>query len=107
MKNWIYRCNVSSKPANGLKGGDDLKSVGNFVPEGHARIAQHLSVGGARALNRVPNGTADMLARRTGKVSRSFGTYDTLNAIPNAEALGYSQTSLRDEIPMLTATGVS
>jgi len=39
-----------------------------------------------------PEGTTEM----TGTLSRPFGTSSSVGASPNAEALGYSQTSLRD-----------
>ena len=64
-----------------------------IVPEGHAIIAQRFSVGNCSQTSRVPKGRPMDVS-----VSRPFGTRPAFHVNPNAEALGYFQASLRDDI---------
>jgi hypothetical protein len=57
------------------------------------RIAQRFSVGAGCSRRPSPEGTAE----RKHVFSRPFGTWFLLTAKPNAEALGYSRMSLRDQ----------
>ena len=73
------------------------------VPEGHPRIAQRFSVGSTHRTGISPGGTAEHAgyfgrpSRRVVAPSQRVGTCSLNGAAPNAEALGYSRPSLRDE----------
>jgi len=71
----------------------------DFVPEGHARIAQRFNVGNQPRGTISPEGTAD----RCGRFSRPSGTCAPRTGTPNVETLGYCQTSLRDGDDILAA----
>ena len=74
------------------------------VPEGHPRIAQRFSVGSTHGNKISPEGTAE----NAGHFGRPFGTCSLIGAAPNAEALGYFQSSLRDEdLQILVALGAT
>jgi hypothetical protein len=70
-----------------------------FVSEGHTIIAQPFSVGfyGRRAMR--PEGTPE----NSRAFGRPFGTLGQSTILPNAEALGYCHTSLRDVLQILVA----
>src|SRR6185436_15353441 len=62
------------------------------VPEGQPRIAQRFNVGSPRQTRISPGGRSES----SGHFGRPFGTCSLIAAPPNAEALGYFQSSLRD-----------
>ncbi len=64
-----------------------------LVPEGHPTIAQRFSVGSAHRKRISPEGTAEPCRAFRPSLRDLFADC----AQPNAEALGYSQSSLRDE----------
>ncbi|HEV2394209.1 MAG TPA: PSD1 and planctomycete cytochrome C domain-containing protein [Verrucomicrobiae bacterium] len=75
------------------------------VPEGHPTIAQRFGVGERTLQPFSPEGTAEPAHLRP-LFSRPFGTHAP-TPIPNAEASGYSQSSLRDENKILVASAAA
>jgi len=73
-----------------------------IVPEGRMTIAQCFSIGLEPRKWSRPEGTAEDAAG----FGRPFGTCSPRTAGPNAEALGYSHASLRDEHEILAALGL-
>jgi len=69
--------------------------ISGFIPEGCLKIAQRFNVGFSVGKAMSPEGTADSAAPVY--FSRPFGTRVFPVALPNAEALGYSQMSLWDK----------
>src|SRR5579859_4245677 len=74
-----------------------------FVPKGHMRIAQRFSVGNPSPSDFVPKGRL----RQSSASAVPLGLLTFYCLVPNAEALGYSQPSLRDALQILVALAVS
>src|SRR5579859_764668 len=74
-----------------------------FVPKGPMRIAQRFSVGNPSPSDFVPKGGL----RRSSASAVPLGLLTFYCLVPNAEALGYSQPSLRDALQILVALPVS
>src|SRR5579859_61202 len=70
-----------------------------FVPKGHMRIAQRFSVGNPSPSDFVPKGRL----RQSSASAVPLGLLTFYCLVPNAEALGYSQPSLRDALQILVA----
>ena len=79
----------------------DVPATG-IVPEGQPTIAQRFSVGLSRPLRLSPEGTAEK--RRVSNSAVPSGLEFFTYRSPNAEALGYFQASLRDDLSVCYLT---